>query len=84
MIGSIAKEKKEFKSMNLDTMPGKKIINLIFEPGFSSKKETTEISGRGVGMNAVKNEIEKIGGQIKVMSKVDVGTTLEITLPLFR
>ncbi|MEC7182611.1 MAG: ATP-binding protein [Bdellovibrionota bacterium] len=70
--------------MNLDTMPGKKIINLIFEPGFSSKKETTEISGRGVGMNDVKNEIEKIGGQIKVMNRVDVGTTFEINLPLFR
>ena len=59
------------------------IIQLIFEPGFSSKEEVTKISGRGVGMDVVKTEVEKMKGDVKVESKVDVGTRFEIVIPLY-
>ncbi|NVC61809.1 chemotaxis protein CheA [Vibrio sp. 05-20-BW147] len=56
--------------------------NLIFEPGFSTKQTVTDLSGRGVGMDVVKRNIESLRGNIEVHSKEDVGTTLTIRLPL--
>ena len=57
------------------------LINLIFAPGFSTKEEVSEISGRGVGMDALKAEIDKLHGSVKVMTTVGQGTTFEITIP---
>jgi len=55
---------------------------LIFSPGFSMKQEITDISGRGVGMDVVKNSISKLNGVIDIKSEVGVGTTLAIKVPL--
>ncbi len=55
---------------------------LIFAPGFSMKQEITDISGRGVGMDVVKNSISKLNGVIDIKSEVGVGTTLSIKVPL--
>lgn len=55
--------------------------NLIFLPGFSTKDQTTEISGRGVGMDVVKTTVEKLGGSIKVISEKSKGTKIRINLP---
>ena len=60
----------------------KEIFNLIFLPGFSTAEQVSEISGRGVGMDVVKRKIEDIRGQIKISSKVGVGTTITIKLPI--
>lgn len=57
-------------------------INLIFHPGFSTKSEITEVSGRGVGMDVVKTNIEKMQGKVHVRTKKGAGTTFEIVLPL--
>lgn len=57
-------------------------FSLIFSPGFSMKKEITDISGRGVGMDVVKNSISKLNGVIDVKSEIGVGTTLSIKVPL--
>jgi two-component system chemotaxis sensor kinase CheA len=57
-------------------------INLIFHPGFSTKSEVTEVSGRGVGMDVVKTNIERLQGSVQVESQVGKGTTLRIHLPL--
>ncbi len=57
-------------------------FKLIFRPGFTTKKAITEISGRGVGMDVVKTNIEKLGGEIQVESTLGQGTTFRITLPL--
>jgi two-component system, chemotaxis family, sensor kinase CheA len=54
----------------------------IFTPGFSTAKQISSISGRGVGMDVVKTEVEKIGGSVGLMSQLGVGTTLRITIPL--
>lgn len=57
-------------------------VNLIFHPGFSSKTEVSEISGRGVGMDVVRTNIEKMGGEIHIETEVGKGSTFKITLPL--
>lgn len=49
-------------------------------PGFSTKEVVTETSGRGVGLDSLNHEIEKLGGAIEVESDVDIGSTFTITL----
>ena len=56
-------------------------IAKLFQPGFSTASEVSEISGRGVGLDVVKTNIEEAGGSVKVISKVGDGTTFELTLP---
>lgn len=60
----------------------KQMINLIFAPGFSTKTETSEISGRGVGMDVVKTNVEKIGGQVEVQTVEGAGSTFKLQIPL--
>jgi two-component system, chemotaxis family, sensor kinase CheA len=60
----------------------KEKINFIFAPGFSTAEVVTDVSGRGVGMDVVKTNIEKLGGSVDIDSKVGKGTTVKITLPL--
>ena len=57
-------------------------LHLIFLPGFSTAEKITNVSGRGVGMDVVKTNIEKIGGTVDLQSQVDQGTTLKIKIPL--
>ncbi|MCF2950198.1 chemotaxis protein CheA [Paraglaciecola aquimarina] len=57
-------------------------FNLIFAPGFSTKTEISEVSGRGVGMDVVKTKINQLNGTVSIDSKMGVGTTLEIKVPL--
>jgi two-component system chemotaxis sensor kinase CheA len=64
------------------TMSDQEIIQLIFHPGFSTKEQVTEVSGRGVGMDVVKTNIENLGGEVKLMSKLGEGSSLKIILPL--
>lgn len=59
-----------------------KIIDYIFHSGFSTKDNVSDISGRGVGMDVVKNTIQKLGGGITISSELNKGTTFKITLPL--
>lgn len=58
------------------------IFQLIFEPGFSTAEKVTDISGRGVGMDVVKKNIEHLNGRIKVKSKAGAGTTISLRIPL--
>lgn len=64
------------------TMSDDDIINLIFHPGFSTKSEVSEISGRGVGMDVVKTNIEKLSGEVKVISEIGKGSVFKVVLPL--
>ncbi|WP_269852025.1 chemotaxis protein CheA [Methanosarcina horonobensis] len=57
-------------------------IQLIFEPGFSTASVITDLSGRGVGMDIVKNRIERLGGSVKVESKLGFGSKFEFRLPI--
>ncbi|OIQ48767.1 Chemotaxis protein CheA [Pseudodesulfovibrio hydrargyri] len=60
----------------------KELLKLIFEPGFSTAKVVTSVSGRGVGMDVVKRAIDSLRGTIDIDSKPNVGTTITIRLPL--
>jgi two-component system chemotaxis sensor kinase CheA len=57
-------------------------IDLIFLPGFSTKEVSTELSGRGVGMDVVKTNVAKLNGYVEVITKKDIGSTFKISLPL--
>lgn len=59
----------------------KQRIALIFNPGFSMKREISELSGRGVGLDIVKTNIEKLGGQVQVTTILNKGTTFRIQIP---
>ncbi|MEO1230976.1 MAG: chemotaxis protein CheW, partial [Myxococcota bacterium] len=63
-------------------MNEREILNLIFAPGFSTAEKVTNVSGRGVGMDVVRSNIEKIGGTVDIQSQVGRGTTLKIKIPL--
>jgi two-component system chemotaxis sensor kinase CheA len=63
-------------------MSDEEAIQICLLPGFSMAKEITDISGRGVGMDAVKNKVEGLGGQLDLVSKVGQGTNVYVRLPL--
>lgn len=63
-------------------MSDKEKINLIFLPGFSTAKEVTDVSGRGVGMDVVKTNLDQLGGHVDIISAKGAGTTISIKLPL--
>lgn len=72
--------KKNMNTAHLKTE--QEIIGLIFEPGFSTAEKVSDVSGRGVGMDAVKKSIHELGGEVGLDTKVGQGTTFRITLPL--
>ena len=63
-------------------MSDKEKVNLIFLPGFSMAKEVTDVSGRGVGMDVVKTNLDQLGGNVDIISEKGSGTTISIKLPL--
>ena len=63
-------------------MSDKEKINFIFMPGFSTAEKVTDVSGRGVGMDVVKTNLDRLGGVIDIDSKLGEGTTIRIKLPL--
>jgi len=67
---------------NPDAMKDEEVYNLIFEPGFSTAEVVTDVSGRGVGMDVVRRNIEKIKGRIDIKSAPGKGTTFILRIPL--
>lgn len=65
-----------------DELSDAEIDNLLFRPGFSTRSEVSNLSGRGVGMDVVKSEIQALGGRVSIHSESGVGTTVTISLPL--
>jgi len=76
------KEKAISLGISIDSMSDKEIEYLIFNDRFSTKEEVTQLSGRGVGMAVIKDEVEKLNGVIKINSQKDIGTTIEFVIPL--
>lgn len=77
-----AYEKGVIDELQLDKLSDQEAINLVFAAGFSTADEVSDLSGRGVGMDAVKTAIEKVGGSIQLSSVTGEGTTLRLGLPL--
>jgi len=63
-------------------MTEREVFNLIFLPGFSTAQKVTNVSGRGVGMDVVKTNVEKIGGTVDLQSTLGRGTTVRVKIPL--
>ncbi|MDF9398623.1 chemotaxis protein CheA [Vibrio sp. 1180_3] len=70
------------KDSRREDISDKQILNLIFAPGFSTAEQVSDISGRGVGMDVVKRNIEELGGHIEVESTLGKGSHFTISLPL--
>ncbi|MCL7461885.1 chemotaxis protein CheA [Pseudomonas sp. NW5] len=65
-----------------DNMSDEDVYQLIFAPGFSTAEKVTDVSGRGVGMDVVKRNIQSLGGHVQILSRKGQGTTTRIVLPL--
>ncbi|MBQ1192896.1 MAG: chemotaxis protein CheA [Lachnospiraceae bacterium] len=75
-------EKGTITAEQAETMSDKDIVDLLFRPSFSTAKQVTDVSGRGVGLDVVKTKIESLGGDIEVKTKLTEGSTFIIRLPL--
>jgi len=80
-IRETARQRGISSEENLDRLSDAEVINLIFAPGFSTASEVTDLSGRGVGMDAVRSAVERLGGQTNVQSLQGRGTTISLSLP---
>ncbi|MCQ4347272.1 chemotaxis protein CheA [Pseudomonas stutzeri] len=65
-----------------DGMPDDEVWQLIFAPGFSTAEQVSDVSGRGVGMDVVRRNIQSMGGHVQIESRLGLGTTIRIVLPL--
>ncbi len=82
MLKMKAVEKGLISEKEADQMSEKEAFMLIFKPGFSTAAQVTNVSGRGVGMDVVRSNIEKLNGIIEIDSEVGKGTTLKLKIPL--
>lgn len=76
------KETAERRGINTENLTEEDLLQLIFDQGFSTAKVVTDVSGRGVGMDVVKQKISSLGGTIEVISELNKGTSFIIKLPL--
>ncbi len=81
-LKDIAVKKGLMSREEVEKLSDNEALNLIFMPGFSGAKVVTDISGRGVGMDAVKTKIETLGGSIKISSVIGQGSIMKLQLPL--
>ncbi|RCW47706.1 MULTISPECIES: chemotaxis protein CheA [unclassified Halanaerobium] len=81
-IGEKAVERGIVSEEELEQMEKRDILDFIFHPGFSTAEEVTDVSGRGVGMDIVRNVVKKLDGQISIDSQLGKGSSFVISLPL--
>ncbi len=81
-VKSKAVERGVITQEQADVMSQKEAVNLLFLPSFSMAKQITDISGRGVGLDVVKSNIEALGGDVEVKTKLGEGSTFTVRLPL--
>lgn len=77
-----ALEKGQITEEQAEYMTDKEAIDLLFMPAFSTSEKISDVSGRGVGLDVVKNKIEGLGGDVEVVTKLGEGTTFIVRLPL--
>ncbi|MEH6625210.1 MAG: chemotaxis protein CheA [Motiliproteus sp.] len=82
LLRGIAVEKGLFDQDGADRLSDNECFNLIFAPGFSTKKEISDVSGRGVGMDVVKTKIAQLNGSLNIDSVLGRGSRIEIKVPL--
>lgn len=70
------------ETVNPDTLSDEEVFKFIFAPGFSTAEKISDLSGRGVGLDVVRSNIEKVNGKINITSKLGQGSTFRLTIPL--
>lgn len=78
----VALEKKIIDENFIQNASEAEKLDLIFKPGFSTKSEISELSGRGIGLDAVKTQLELSGGKISIVTQIDLGTTFTMLFPI--
>ena len=81
-IKQCAREKGMASDAELAVMSEEAVLNLVMLPGFSTTRTPNSLSGRGVGMDVVRSNIEKLGGKVELFSNYGQGTTIRLTLPI--
>jgi two-component system chemotaxis sensor kinase CheA len=81
-LSKIRQRARQLGRANADSMPVEELHRMVFDPGFSTADQVTELSGRGVGMDVVRRNVEDLHGTVDVDSVEGVGTTVELRLPL--
>jgi len=81
-IRNKAKQLELASSEELEEMPEKELIDFIFRPGFSSRQQVSDVSGRGVGLDVVRSNLQMLNGRVSVLSSEHKGTTFLLTIPL--
>jgi two-component system chemotaxis sensor kinase CheA len=82
MVRRRARERGLLPAGELDTLADEQVIDLIFSAGFSTALQVSDISGRGVGMDVVRNVVEQIGGRVSLTSRPGAGTVVRLDLPM--
>ena len=82
MLRAVAIQRRVAPAAEIDRWSQEQLLDLIFQPGFSTRSSATDVSGRGVGMDVVKSVVERLGGAVRVQSELDKGTTFTLNLPL--
>ena len=80
-VRQVALDRGMASAEDLDAMADSDVIDLVFAPGFSTAAHVTEISGRGVGLDAVRAAVERVGGRVSIASRSGAGTTVSFSLP---
>jgi two-component system chemotaxis sensor kinase CheA len=80
-VRTVARDRGVASEEDLRRMPESEVIDLVFASGFSTSAHITEISGRGVGMDAVRTAVERVGGRVSITSRAEQGTRVSFSLP---
>jgi two-component system chemotaxis sensor kinase CheA len=81
-VRDVAIERAVAPEDEIDRWTPEQLLDVIFQPGFSTRESATDVSGRGVGMDVVKRVVERLGGTVRVQTEVYRGTTTTLNLPL--
>ena len=82
MLRSVAIQRRVAPANEIDRWSPDQLLDVIFQPGFSTRASATDVSGRGVGMDVVRSVVERLGGAVRIQSEVDKGTSITLNLPL--
>ena len=81
-VSRLAVEKGIISSQETASLDSRQILDILTHPGFSTRKKVTEVSGRGVGLDVVRNKLDTLGGRLDLETEVNKGTKFILTLPL--
>ena len=81
-LRAVAIQREVASAGELEQWSPEQLLDLIFQPGFSTRASATDVSGRGVGMDVVRSVVERLGGAVRIQSEIDKGTTVTLNLPL--